>query len=339
MQWLPSEPRGWARVTLILITVLVFVSAAVWWMTSMPGRSQAGPLAPLSDSEQDLRQRLEGHVRALAGRIGERNVFQSAHLAAAAHYLEEQLAGQGHAVTREDFRTGELVVRNLVVERRGSTRPQEIVVVGAHYDSVMGSPGANDNATGAAALIEIARTLAGQEPPRTVRCVFFVNEEPPFYLGDTMGSLVHARGAKRRGEHVVAMLSIETIGCYTDAKGSQHYPFPFGLFYPGTGNFVGFVGNLASRGLVRDTVASFRRSAAFPSEGLAAPGWIPGVGWSDHWSFWQQGWPAVMVTDTALFRYGPYHTSEDTPDKVGYDRMARVAAGLERVVADLATAP
>jgi hypothetical protein len=293
-------------------------------------------LPPLSPEEADLRRRLEEHVRALAGRIGERNVFQSAHLAAAAHYLEDQLAGYGHAVTREDFPTGDLVVRNLIVERRGSTRAGEIVVVGAHYDSVMGSPGANDNATGVAALLEIAHALVHQQPARTVRCVFFVNEEPPFYLGDTMGSLVHARRAKERGESIVAMLSLETIGYYTETKGSQQYPFPFALFYPRTGDFVGFVGNLGSRGLARRSVASFRRHAAFPSEGVAAPGWIPGIGWSDHWSFWQQGYAAVMVTDTALFRYGPYHTSEDTPDKVRYDPLARVVAGLVGVVGELA---
>ncbi len=302
----------------------------------MPGRSHSEPPPPLSAEEGERRGRLEGHVRALAGRIGERNVFQPAHLAAAAHYLEDQLAGYGHAVTREDFRTGELVVRNLVVERRGSAKSEEIVVVGAHYDSVMGSPGANDNASGASALLEIARALVQQQPARTVRCVFFVNEEPPFYLTGEMGSLVHARGARQRGENVVAMLSIETIGYYTNAKGSQHYPFPFGLLYPSTGDFVGFVGNLGSRALVRKAVASFRGSTAFPSEGVAAPGSIPGIGWSDHWSFWQQGYPAVMVTDTALFRYGPYHTGDDTPDKVGYDRLAAVVAGLRRVVTDLA---
>jgi hypothetical protein len=321
---------------LFLAIAVVLLSLAIWGMTGMPGRSHSGPLPPLSAEEADLRDRLEGHVRALAGRIGERNVFQPAHLAAAAHYLEDQLVGYGHAVTREGFRTGELVVRNLVVERRGSTQAAEIVVVGAHYDSVMGSPGANDNATGTAALLEIARTLVHQQPARTVRCVFFVNEEPPFYLTGEMGSLVHARGVRQRGENLVAMLSIETVGYYTDAKGSQRYPFPFALFYPSTGDFIGFVGNLASRRMVRRVVAAFRRHAAFPSEGVAAPGWIPGIGWSDHWSFWQQGYPAVMVTDTALFRYGPYHTSEDTPDKVTYDRLAGVVAGLRRVVTDLA---
>jgi hypothetical protein len=319
-----------------LIALLVLVAAAVWWMTAMPGRSHAAPLAPLSEAEVEIRRRLEGHVRVLAGEIGERNVWRPAQLAAAGRYLEEQLAGSGHSVVREDFTAGGVAVRNLVVERRGSSRPDEIVVVGAHYDSVMGSPGANDNATGVAALLEIARGLGQAPPGRTVRCAFFVNEEPPFYLTEEMGSLVHARRARQRGERVVAMLSLETIGYYTDGKRSQHYPFPLGVFYPGTGNFVGFVGNLGSREVVRRAVASFRRHAAFPSEGVAAPGGIPGIGWSDHWSFWQQGFPGVMVTDTALFRYGPYHTSEDTPDQVGYDRLSLVVAGLGRVVDDLA---
>ena len=319
-----------------LIALLVLVAAAVWWMTGMPGRSHVGPPAPLSPAESELRGRLEGHVRALAGDIGERNVWRPAQLAAAARYIEEQLAGLGHVVTREEFDAGGVTVRNLVVERRGLFLPDEIVVVGAHYDSVIGSPGANDNATGVAALLEIARGLVQARPGRTVRCAFFVNEEPPFYLTGAMGSLVHARRARQRGDEVVAMLSVETIGYYTDAQRTQHYPFPLGLFYPGTGNFVGFVGNLGSRSVVRRSVASFRRRAAFPSEGVAAPGWIPGIGWSDHWSFWQQGYPAVMVTDTALFRYGPYHTLEDTPDKVVYDRLSRVVAGLARVVEDLA---
>jgi hypothetical protein len=325
------------RSTLVWILLAgLAVMAAAWWMTAMPGRSHAGPLPPLSDAESELRQRLEGHVRTLAGEIGERNVWRPEKLAYAARYIEERVRGMGHQPAREVFSAAAVDVWNIVVERRGVTRPEEIVVVGAHYDSVMGSPGANDNATGVAALLEIARSLVHQQPSRTVRCAFFVNEEPPFYLTGEMGSLHHTRGARQRGEKIVAMLSLETIGYYTDEGRSQHYPFPFALFYPAKGNFVGFVGNLGSRSLVRKAVASFRSSAAFPSEGVAAPGWIPGIGWSDHWSFWEQGYPAVMVTDTALFRYGPYHTSEDTPDKVGYDRLARVVAGLQGVVGALA---
>jgi hypothetical protein len=129
---------------------------------------------------------------------------------------------------------------------------------------------------------------------------------------------------------------VESVGFYVDARGSQQYPAPFGLFYPRTGNFLAFVANPASRTLLRRAIAAFRRCAAFPSEGAAAPGWIPGIGWSDHWAFCQNGYPALMVTDTAPFRYPHYHSERDTPDKIDFDRMARVAAGLAAMVAELA---
>jgi Iap family predicted aminopeptidase len=132
------------------------------------------------------------------------------------------------------------------------------------------------------------------------------------------------------------MLSIETIGYYSEVSGSQNYPFPFSYFYPTTANFIGFIGNFSSRRLVRRAIGTFREHTRFPSEGLAAPGGVTGVGWSDHWSFWQEGYPAIMVTDTALFRYDYYHTPQDTPDKLDYARTARVVTGLTRVVADLA---
>jgi hypothetical protein len=134
------------------------------------------------------------------------------------------------------------------------------------------------------------------------------------------------------------MLSLETIGWYSDRPGSQRYPFPLGFFYPSSGHFVAFVSNLGSRALLHEALASFRRHAAFPSEGVAAPAWIPGVDWSDQWSFWSEGWPALMVTDTAPYRYPHYHTMQDTPDKVDYERLARVLTGLRGVVADLARA-
>jgi Zn-dependent M28 family amino/carboxypeptidase len=156
-------------------------------------------------------------------------------------------------------------------------------------------------------------------------------------LGDDMGSRRYAARCRSRGERIAAMLSLETIGYYTDAERSQQYPFPFDRFYPDRGNFVGFVGNLQSRALVRRCVGAFRRTTSFPSEGLAAPGFITGIGWSDHSSFWEQGYPAVMVTDTAFFRYAPYHTHSDTPDKLSFDRMARVVAGVARVVEELAS--
>jgi Zn-dependent M28 family amino/carboxypeptidase len=169
-----------------------------------------------------------------------------------------------------------------------------------------------------------------------VRFIAFANEEPPFFLTDDMGSRVYATRARRRGEHIVAMLSIETIGYYSEEAGSQRYPFPFSLFYPNTANFIGFVANMSSRDLLYQVIATFREHTHFPSEGIAAPEWVTGIGWSDHWSFWREGFPAVMVTDTALFRYEHYHTAEDTPDKIDYARMARVITGISRVVAGLA---
>jgi hypothetical protein len=228
-------------------------------------------------------------------------------------------------------------VRNLEVEQRGHSRPDEILVVGAHYDSVLGCPGANDNGTGVASLIELSRMLTQRDLPRTLRFVFFVNEEPPFFTTGHMGSLRYARRCRERGERIAAMFSLETMGCFSDEEGSQQYPFPFRFFYPSRGNFIAFVGNLASRRLVRRAVGSFRRHASIPAEGAAVPGWMAGIGWSDHWAFWQQGYPAVMVTDTALFRYEHYHMPQDTPDRVRYGHLARVVAGLEKVIVDLAS--
>jgi Zn-dependent M28 family amino/carboxypeptidase len=291
----------------------------------------------LNERDRELERRLQAHVRALAGDIGERNVFRPTRLDAAAGYLEATLRGLGHSVEAQPFETSGVPVRNLEVAQMGHARRDEIVVVGAHYDSVIGSPGANDNATGVGAVIELSRLLADQELPRTVRFVLFVNEEPPFFMTGNMGSLHYARRAQERGERIEAMLSLETIGYFSDEENSQHYPFPFSFFYPSRGNFIGFVGNVASRSLVQRAVGSFRRHSALPSEALAAPGWITGVGWSDHWSFWQHGYPGVMVTDTALFRYEPYHTSQDTPDRVRYEHLTRVVAGLEKVVVDLAS--
>jgi hypothetical protein len=333
---LPRGRRAWTRALLLWSGLALAAAFGTLFMIRMPGRSHSGPLRPLTREEAGIQQGLEGHVRALAGEIGERNMTRPAALEAAARYLEHALEGLGYRPQAQPLELQGHTVRNLECALAGGSLAGEIVVVGAHYDSVIGSPGADDNATGAAAVLEIARALRGSRLPRTVRLVLFVNEEPPFYLTDAMGSRLYAARSRSRGENVVAMLSLETIGYYSDEAGSQQYPPPFGLFYPTTGNFIGFVSNLGSRGLVRRCVGSFRRHASFPSEGLAAPGWIAGIGWSDHSSFWEQGYPALMVTDTALFRYPAYHSGDDTPEKLRLDRTARVVAGLARVVADLA---
>lgn len=316
--------------------VLLLALLALLYCTRMPGRSYAGPLEPLTEDEQALRDEMREHVGVLAGKIGERNLIRVRALGAAADYLRASLAGMGYDVREQAFRVEGEEVRNLEVEVKGSARPEEIVLIGAHYDSVIGAPGANDNASGVAALVALARWARGREFARTVRFVAFVNEEPPFFQSQAMGSRVYAREAKTRGEKIVAMLSLETIGCYSDAPGSQSYPAPFGLLYPETGNFIAFVGNVGSRDLVQRVISVFRETTKFPSEGTAAPGWIPGIGWSDQWSFWQEGYAGVMVTDTALFRYVEYHTERDLPEMLDYERMARVVTGVEHVVATLA---
>ena len=338
MRAFPQGRRGWLRAALVAGVPLAALLGSAMFTTRMPGRSHQGPLPPLDGETIAVRDRVRAHVEALAGRIGERNLWKPEALAAAAAYVEDGLRSSGLAVQSQSFTVEGRTVRNLEVRLEGAARAGEVVVVGAHYDSVLGSPGADDNATGVAALLEIARSCATLRLPRTVHLVAFVNEEPPFFLGGDMGSLRYARRLRDERRDVVAMLSLETIGYYSDRPGSQEYPLPFRLFYPDRGDFVGVVGNTASRALVRRVVASFRRHGTLPCEGLAAPGWITGVGWSDHWSFWQHGYPAVMVTDTALFRYPHYHAATDLPGEVDYDRCARAVVGLTKVVRELAGA-
>ena len=325
----------------VLATVALLVTAAAamgWWiMIQMPGKSHRGPLPALTETQADLRDALREDVEMLAGTIGERNVFRYDKLVEAAQYIERSLAQAGYEVHHQEFKVGGQTCVNLSVEIKGRESPDEIVVVGGHYDSVMGCPGANDNGTGAAATLVLARAMRALEPARTVRFVLFVNEEPPFFQTSDMGSWVYAKACRQRDDNVVAMISLETIGYYRDEKGSQRYPVAgLGLVYPSAGNFISFVGNVGSRRLVRRVVKSFRRHAAFPSQGGALPGAVPGVGWSDHWSFWQEGYPALMVTDTAPYRYPHYHEPTDTPDKIDYERTARVVAGLQAVVEELA---
>jgi Zn-dependent M28 family amino/carboxypeptidase len=323
------------------VLALAILLGGVFWggrcMFGMPGRSHEGPLPPLTREEAEIRHHLERHVRKLAGEIGERNLWRYEALEAAAGYIEGSLRGLGYTVGEQVFTASDRPVRNLEAGYQGNTLPEEIVVVGAHYDSVSGSPGANDNATGVAGLLEMARLLRLRPPERTVLFVAFVNEEPPFFQTGDMGSQAYARRARERSEQIVAMISVETIGYYADGEGTQRYPPGLGSFFPDRANFISFVGNTASRKLVHRSIGSFRRHTRFPSEGIAAPAWIPGIGWSDQWAFWKEGFPAIMVTDTALFRYGAYHTVEDTPEKVDYERTARVVAGLSRVVSDLAS--
>jgi Zn-dependent M28 family amino/carboxypeptidase len=243
-------------------------------------------------------------------------------------WIEAAFRKLGYGVRRQEYEAGGVKVRNIEATLKGKGGGA-ILVVGAHYDSVPGTPGANDNASGVAALLELARIFAGKPGNRTLRLVAFVNEEPPFFKTETMGSYRYAMEASGNKEKIAGMLSLETIGCYTEEKGSQHFPFPLGFFYPHRGDFLAFVGNFKSKAFLGRCVKGFRAATDLPAEGAAAPEVLPGIGWSDHWAFWKAGYPAFMVTDTAFYRYPHYHQPTDTPEKLDYDRMAKAVTGLE----------
>jgi Zn-dependent M28 family amino/carboxypeptidase len=285
-----------------------------------------------------LESRLRRHVERLADEIGERHVLRPEALHAAERYIGETLRALGYEVSRQAYEAQGVDSANLEVSIAGSGAASEIVLAGAHYDTVPGSPGADDNASGVAAILELARLLRSAKPARTIRLVAFVNEEPPFFFWGEMGSKVYAKAARARGDDIRVMLSLEMLGCYSDEKGSQGYPPLLKYFYPAQGNYVAFVSNVRSRHALRGVFDAFRASSDFPAEKLAAPALVPGIGWSDQLSFWREGYPAAMVTDTAFHRYRHYHQPTDTPEKLDYARMAQVVEGLARTLGSLAGA-
>jgi len=329
--------RGCGNVALSLCGVLMFAGCA--GRTRMPGVSYSGPLPGATRLEVELRDNLRRHVDVLARTIGERNRERPLAYQQAAAYIAERFHDAGYAPSLlQERRVDGGLVHNVVAELPGTNRRSEILIVGAHYDSEKDCPGANDNASGVAALIELARLCADRPLPRTVRFVAFYDEE--LFGPRPMGSQVYAAEARRRNENIIGMISLETIGYYSDSPKSQGYPFLFKLFfpgYPGSGNFVAFVGNHASGGFVCQAIASFRAHVSFPSQGLIAPWFVVDAGRSDQVGFWQQGYPGCMVTDTAEFRYPFYHTRDDTAENLDYDRTARVVEGLAGVIRDLAS--
>jgi Zn-dependent M28 family amino/carboxypeptidase len=307
---------GVKRLAILAIVLIAAVVGGFMYLTNMPGRPR--PAALLTTEEQQTVERLRKHVEVLASDVRGR-----------ASYVEAQLRAFGYEP--ELHRYDSYV--NIAAELRGS---DEIVIIGAHHDTAGGLPGANDNGSGVAATLELARAYAGNPFKKTVRWLFFANEEPPYFQTELMGSWVYARRCRERNERISAMLSLETIGYYSSEPGSQKYPVGFHPGYPDRGDYLGFVSDVKSAPLLRRVVKAFREGTSLPSQGAAAPNAIAGVGWSDHWSFWQFGYRAVMVTDTAPYRYPYYHTRQDTAEKLDYQSMARAITGLKTVVRRLA---
>jgi Zn-dependent M28 family amino/carboxypeptidase len=287
-----------------------------------------------------LRDRLIRHVDMLAGVIGPRPPERPAAIHAASGYIERELAGIGETVTREEYEALGRSVWNLIVERKGTAKDDEIVVVGAHYDSLERTPGADDNASAVAMLIEVVRALAGRSFQRTLRFIALTCEEPPYFNLGLMGSQIHARGCRGRGESIYAMLALEMVGFYRDEVGSQSLPpgIPRGLkwLFPKRANFLAAVANPKSARLLWPFRRGFKRGSKMPLFTVALPESIHEIRRSDNSSFWDQGYPALMITDTSFLRNPNYHEASDTPDTLDYERMAEATRGVTEAVARLA---
>lgn len=273
-------------------------------------------------------EELQRHVHRLAVDIGERHIGVPAKLQQAGHYIEQTWKAQGYRVTAYPYLAKGVECVNYEVSIPGVDYPEEIILIGAHYDSVPGCPAANDNGSGIATLLALSRCMRGVHTSVTVRFVAFVNEEPPFFYWGNMGSMIYARLARERGDKIQFMVSLETIGCYSELPRSQHYPPLFKHFYPDAGNFIAFVSNLRSRAVMRKAVKAYKAVSDFPIEHVATLAAVPGVSWSDHLSFWRKGYKAFMITDTAFYRYPYYHTPMDTYEKLNYPRFTQMSRGL-----------
>lgn len=327
----------------MLLAVIVFLAAAtgaaalaVRFCLVFPRQLRAASSMPDLDADgRALALRLETHIRAVA--TYPHNVAHPGPLEAAAVYIEQTLRGMGYEPLRQEFPVAGILVRNIevTIAPHAASPGSQTLVIGAHYDSAGDSPGANDNGTGVACLLELARTLQPLKPARRLRLVFFVNEEAPYGKTPSMGSYQHAKSLRDRGEPVAGMLALETLGYFSQTPGSQRFPFPFGLAYENRGDFVAFVGLLRSRGLVQTLTRAFRAATAFPAIGATAPAFVEGADLSDHWAYDHFGFPACMVTDTASFRNPFYHSQCDTPDTVDYVNLARITAALAATIVTL----
>jgi Zn-dependent M28 family amino/carboxypeptidase len=276
-------------------------------------------------------------VTVLSREIGIRPWQELGRLSQTTDYIAAQFSSFGYRVARQSFQFRGNDYDNIIAERTGEVSPEEVLVVGAHYDTVRTTPGADDNASGIAGLLGMARALAGVKVAKTVRFVAFALEEPPAYRTRNMGSYHYARSLYEGKEKVEGMICLEMIGFFSDRTGSQHYPLPlFKLKYPSQGNFIAMVGNMRSRTFTRNIAQSFQGAVDLPVVTLNAPPIVIGIDFSDHWSFGKCGYKAFMVTDTAFYRNPNYHAPTDLPETLDYERMARVVDGLAAASVDWA---
>lgn len=280
---------------------------------------------------KQLAEVLKKHVYILSSQIGDRNVFSYENLEKAVFYISEEFKDSGYKLDYQRYFCSGKEVKNIIAVKEGKT--QEVIIVGAHYDTCF-NPGADDNASSVAVMIELAKGFYSKELKHKFKFIAFVNEEPPFFRTEKMGSRVYAKEAKKSKEKIKAVVILEMVGYYIDIPHSQSFPPFLNLFYPHQGNFICIVGNRKSKKLAKRIHHSFKKTS-FPAEIFVGPSIVVGVDFSDHWSFWKEGFSAVMLTDTAFYRNPYYHTEEDTYEKLNYEKMSQFLLALEKVLVDL----
>lgn len=318
------------KLMLLVLLILLLVLIAVWFWATQPLLSRATPNTQRTVDPS----RLEAHVRKLSIEMGPRDELHPQNLDQVAAYIKNEFSQTGAFVSEQVYRVKGQYYRNVIAHFGPET--EERIIVGAHYDTAGPLPGADDNASGVAGLIELARLLKPQELKVRVELVAFSTEEPPYFGSTGMGSYVHADSLRQQNVRVRAMFSLEMIGYFSDAPNSQH--FPIGLLnalYPSTGNYITVVGRLTDGLLVRRTKAAMRNAAPLAVYSINAPQFVTGVDFSDQRNYWHAGYNAVMITDTAFYRNRNYHTEQDTAEKLDYKRMAMVVEGVYATVSEL----
>lgn len=321
------------RIVLYLVGGLAIVLVGLWLAVANPSRD------PIMSEPIKLAEstRLKKHVETLAAILPSRNYLAKGSLEKALLYINERWKEIGLIPEVQTFTADGQRYSNIMV-RFGPLSDKDVIVVGAHYD-VDGdqNPGADDNASGVAGVIELARLIHQKKLKlkHAVELVAYANEEPPFFGTEGMGSAHHALRLRQKGERVLLMLSLEMIGYFSDEPGSQDYPVSFlRAIYPSRGNFISLVGTPRYWSITRKVKQLFRRCTTVPIHSINAPRFLPGIDLSDHSSYWKYGWPGLMITDTAFYRNKHYHQSTDTPDRLDYDRMARVVDGVYGLLAN-----
>ena len=310
---------------------IVLVSSFVSLLVGCAASTHTGP----TNAQQSTASRLQSDVFTLSTTYSGRSANNRGMLNDSGVWIGKWLASMGYSVDMEPVKTAVGPAGfNVVAELRGTTHPDEIVIVGAHYDAEVRTPGADDDASGVAGMLELARRFVGQPMDRTIRFVAFTNEEGSNSAGGTMGSNTHAKGCKDRGENIVAMLSLEMLGYYSDEPDSQRYPFPtemaaqLGMDLPSVANFIGIVGRLEDRALIEELSSAMISAGTIDIVPAALPWSIPAISRSDHALFWMRGYTAVMVTDTSEYRKPHYHKMGDTIETLDFDRMAGTVEAL-----------